>query len=364
GRVWQDHEEPEAGAADPTTAPCAPRGRRSTSAGLRRAQTAASALWRRGPHGGGGAEAPALRAPGGRRARPPQGRALPGAAAPVPVRGSPREEVLGHRRAVPWQPLAALASDGVYLVATAVLSGSTLGEEYCELVAVTPALRRASRARRLAAAGLLLLAPAALQQLTAGSGPPRGGGASPCGRLRRALASLVARVFCSSDLAAFYVFGAFRHLSDRCTGIRALSLAERPHRSFSYRPIGFVLFAQILSQACAAVLQWRRGRGGATDSDAKAVARVAAFVSEHSSTIPCPANPKRQPTCNVCFCPAEHATATVCGHIFCWDCIANWCVIKASCPLCRAAVLPQQLLPLSHYEAPPRGKAREAAWPD
>merc|ERR1711920_1153754 len=69
---------------------------------------------------------------------------------------------------------------------------------------------------------------------------------------------------------------------------------------------------------------------------------------------------ERLPTCRVCMCPAECATATPCGHLYCWDCIATWCSGKASCPLCRTSVLPQELLPLCHYEVSPAGEIRDA----
>jgi hypothetical protein len=55
-------------------------------------------------------------------------------------------------------------------------------------------------------------------------------------------------------------------------------------------------------------------------------------------------------TCPVCMGEMDQPTATVCGHVFCWDCCFGWASVDGSpCPLCRTVSLPQDLLPLTAY---------------
>lgn len=302
------------------------------------------------------------------------------------------EEVLGHRRASSWTGSAVLVSDVAYFMVTSVLSGRTLGEEYCDLLAVTSPpsggagaaaspILRPSRARR-AVAGLAELAPAG--QLAQWLGAAAG--AAPAARGKRGAARAVVAsaaglavealpLLLRLHLAFFYLFGSFRRVADRCAGIRSLSIAERPYRNFSYRPLGALLVAQVLGECCARAVRRHRRSAAAAAAAAEAAAYTAyaAVAASARSTARASTSgsgsgsgtglsdvgpPARQPACRICLEPCTVPTCTPCGHLFCWDCIATSCAMKAVCPLCRAPAPPQQLLPLQHYEPPPPGLAR------
>lgn len=55
--------------------------------------------------------------------------------------------------------------------------------------------------------------------------------------------------------------------------------------------------------------------------------------------------------CGICLNERVHpATSSVCGHVFCWNCILHWVSnVRAECPLCRAQARPQDVLPLYNF---------------
>ncbi|CAN6232619.1 unnamed protein product [Urochloa humidicola] len=77
--------------------------------------------------------------------------------------------------------------------------------------------------------------------------------------------------------------------------------------------------------------------------------------------------------CNICLDCAAEPVVTLCGHLYCWPCIYEWLrpddagsggnPARRRCPVCKAAVSPDALVPLygrggsSRAQKPPRGLA-------
>ncbi|KAL6911735.1 hypothetical protein ACP4OV_000540 [Aristida adscensionis] len=83
--------------------------------------------------------------------------------------------------------------------------------------------------------------------------------------------------------------------------------------------------------------------------------------------------------CNICLDPAAEPVVTLCGHLYCWPCIYEWLrpddddgdagaagtrsPARRQCPVCKAAVSPDALVPLygrggsGSSKKPPRGPA-------
>lgn len=83
-------------------------------------------------------------------------------------------------------------------------------------------------------------------------------------------------------------------------------------------------------------------------------------------------NPMREPenrssdsfNCNICFDSASDPVVTLCGHLYCWECIFKWLHVQSSsdpvrqqaCPVCKAGISQASLIPLychgpSHTES-------------
>ena len=50
--------------------------------------------------------------------------------------------------------------------------------------------------------------------------------------------------------------------------------------------------------------------------------------------------------CNVCFDPASNPVVTKCGHLFCWSCLLSWLQRAHDCPVCKAGVTRDEVIPI------------------
>ncbi|XP_011502988.1 PREDICTED: E3 ubiquitin-protein ligase RNF185-like isoform X2 [Ceratosolen solmsi marchali] len=53
--------------------------------------------------------------------------------------------------------------------------------------------------------------------------------------------------------------------------------------------------------------------------------------------------------CNICLDTAKDAVVSLCGHLFCWPCLHQWletCPIRQVCPVCKAAISKEKVIPL------------------
>lgn len=53
--------------------------------------------------------------------------------------------------------------------------------------------------------------------------------------------------------------------------------------------------------------------------------------------------------CQLCFDTLKDASATPCGHIFCWECIVKGLFIKQECPNCRKPCRVNEIIHLRNY---------------
>ncbi|XP_034074343.1 peroxisome biogenesis factor 10 isoform X3 [Gymnodraco acuticeps] len=279
---------------------------------------------------------------------------------------------VGSKRWLDWRREIELLSDLAYYGLTTLSGYQTLGEEYVHMVQVDPTKHRVpSRARRSLFVLLHSFFPYLLEkvlvslenELEGGGarqrqaasrswsleawlrrGVQRGVGLLPepqrraclpaVSVLRQAL-TLLQRL----HVALFYLSGSFYHLSKRAAAITYLRVAglqgdDGTIRS-SYRLLGALSLLQLLITVSLQLNNYRKKQRARQEWQ---LHRNLSPQHTHSGGGP------QGASCMLCLEERRHSTCTPCGHLFCWECITEWCNTKAECPLCREKFEPHRLV--------------------
>ena len=284
----------------------------------------------------------------------------------------------------------------LYLGCTTLLGNRTLGEEYCDIVQIETAKRLLPSTRRRASYILLsVLLPYTVSRLTPRihqflDSKPASATGAPIERsklydwhclMRYVLLSVESTVspslLSSVSLAAFYLNGAYYHLSKRVLGLRYVFTLEPSASSAdnSYEVLGVLLVLQMLLQGYIHVTNALRATNNTTGEETDAQLSVSdgksfgwkrtvgnvATIVEGINLTPSPLAPRQtltEPTsmkwiqgsqqrkCTLCLEELKDPSVTTCGHLFCWTCITDWIREKPECPLCRQSLQGQHVLPL------------------
>lgn len=125
-------------------------------------------------------------------------------------------------------------------------------------------------------------------------------------------------------LIVFLLKGTFYHVSKRLTNVRYLKYSENEYEppEYFYQFLGLLSFIEfILSIKTAYIV--------------KSYERQQALIQKRQLKLSSNESVSNGDKCILCFDKRKETTSTICGHLFCWNCITKWTLFKKHCPACR-----------------------------
>lgn len=269
------------------------------------------------------------------------------------------QALLGPRYWITWRRELDVVADLGYFSLTTLAGFQTIGEEYVNIIQVDRTLRSLpSRLRRICMIFVHVITPYALHKLIDWverwlKSPIRHDKIQPKTRdfLLKCIPAVRQTVtfLHRCHLALFYFQGVFYHIAKRLSGVNYVKYSLQKQNqgnnilTQSFKILGWLSFLQLAGSVVIHAYN-------AFNNKDKIIQKFRRETTELKSSISDVSNPALK--CALCLENRQNTTSTPCGHLFCWNCIHEWCQNKPECPLCREKLQPQSLVFLHNYDPP------------
>ncbi|KYQ96709.1 RING zinc finger-containing protein [Tieghemostelium lacteum] len=256
----------------------------------------------------------------------------------------------GPRFMMNRQQESKLLSNSLYFLLTTMIGSQTLGEEYCNLRQIkdssfsVPSLLDRSRLYIFN-----LLAPYLIRKSL-----PRLFQKYPkLYHLKEYFPNLE-----RLHLALFYFNGSYFNFSKRLSNIRYIFNRKVDQKRPKYHILGVLIIIQLLVQLVFYLkdkyqsyissknLEFTSEINNNNNQSSSSSSPTSQSSSNNDSKI----TTSSPGTCTLCLENRTNTTSTECGHLFCWNCITEWCNNKPECPLCRRPISVRSLIPIYNYQ--------------
>ncbi|ODV88807.1 hypothetical protein CANCADRAFT_128784 [Tortispora caseinolytica NRRL Y-17796] len=251
------------------------------------------------------------------------------------------EAVAGPRKARLYAPRTDNLSSLMYYTLTILVGSKTLGEEYTDIF----------RVAQLGANQICLFGPVrrALLLLIKACEPLYKTQAKYV--LKDRLSEIVVEILQeipAIHLALFYLFEKYYRISERLVGLRYLSVKREQPSTAGYEVLGGIIATRLLVSLGAKIKHVIfSGQQSASQSPGRLPAAPSGAINlSDPSVLSHIFTDDTSRKCTLCLSYLVDPSVALCGHVFCWSCITEWCQERPECPLCRQTTREQNILPI------------------